>query len=635
MDVHGQRTERQFRFLPSLETKGKGKGSPICLGPCNAPAINMSSLNAVNGNAENPQSKSPPNGVHIRTTVVNGNHGNDDNGEAIYSEQATKCHVVWLGGPGTLLPRPVESFMGWCLAISCLSVSGYHYVVSTMIRPTVSRFLSSLNGRRRMIKNDEENNFQSFPCWLPLTTTSRREQASHSRMERYQQLVHAIQIISKVSSAEELTDLQAASIIRENHTLRRLATLAMRPFSEDKHTKKANDYKSPHTLSFGQRLIRIWPQLLALPPPPHHPSESSPQSVGNGHRTDQTKVGTTTYKISLIVPVYKENGKYLLQRLKRAKEKCVTPQHVQVILVHAGHCDLLTPDSAAGINDDGQQQHIDDDDESVSLKMRQLLNKDDVSPSWGEISVRQFTMGGGRGPCLNYGATCANGEILTFLHGDTRLPASWDIHIRQGLGYDNGDCRMIAPKDQRDQKRPIACAFSFGIDTSTVGLQGGPYPPGIKAIETTANLRTHFWKLPYGDQCISVPSIVFHYIGGFPDQCLMEDYELVALLRQRVALLTKFAVSPSKTPSSYSIVPEQLVILNPPPTLCSPRRWQRFGVLYVTWMNSKCVNLYSRGMTPDDLFHLYYGQLPPTRTYPNASPWEIELQEKQSLLATK
>ena len=77
----------------------------------------------------------------------------------------------------------------------------------------------------------------------------------------------------------------------------------------------------------------------------------------------------------------------------------------------------------------------------------------------------------------------------------------------------------------------------------------------------------------------------------------------------------------------FSIEPEELVILNQPSTtLCSPRRWQKFGVLYVTWTNSKCVNLYSRGMTPDDLFQLYYGQPPPKRAHPNSSPWEIELQ---------
>jgi len=96
----------------------------------------------------------------------------------------------------------------------------------------------------------------------------------------------------------------------------------------------------------------------------------------------------------------------------------------------------------------------------------------------------------------------------------------------------------------------------------------------------------------------------------------MEDYVLVALLRKRSALLPKLGVAQR----------ERLQILGGPPALCSPRRWQKFGVLYVTWMNSKFVNLYARGLHPDDLFRLYYGAPPPAREQ-EMSPWEVELQE--------
>jgi hypothetical protein len=43
-------------------------------------------------------------------------------------------------------------------------------------------------------------------------------------------------------------------------------------------------------------------------------------------------------------------------------------------------------------------------------------------------------------------------------------------------------------------------------------------------------------------------------------------------------------------------------------------------------MNSKFVNMYAGGMTPDDLFALYYGQPPPQRDSAE-SPWELELEE--------
>jgi len=95
----------------------------------------------------------------------------------------------------------------------------------------------------------------------------------------------------------------------------------------------------------------------------------------------------------------------------------------------------------------------------------------------------------------------------------------------------------------------------------------------------------------------------------------MEDYELVALLRKRSVLLPKLGISDR----------EQVYIIGGQPALCSPRRWVKFGTLYVTWMNSKFVSLYAGGLCPDDLFRLYYGGSPPKRDN-ELSPWEIELE---------
>ena len=96
------------------------------------------------------------------------------------------------------------------------------------------------------------------------------------------------------------------------------------------------------------------------------------------------------------------------------------------------------------------------------------------------------------------------------------------------------------------------------------------------------------------------------------DQCLMEDYELVALLRKRASLLPKMSDRLNK---------EQLKIVSGEPAMCSPRRWQKFGVLYVTYTNSSLVNLYASGIGPDELFRLYYKQDPPCRRS-SLSPWE-------------
>jgi len=96
----------------------------------------------------------------------------------------------------------------------------------------------------------------------------------------------------------------------------------------------------------------------------------------------------------------------------------------------------------------------------------------------------------------------------------------------------------------------------------------------------------------------------------------MEDYELVALLRKRASLLPKLGVEET----------EKLTIIGGDPALCSPRRWQKFGVLYVTFMNSKFVNLYAGGMGPNELYTKYYGTVAPERAK-QLSPWELELEQ--------
>lgn len=465
-----------------------------------------------------------------------------------------------IGGPGTCLPTFAESFLSWALAISCLGVSGYHYIrttvavpVLTYVRVQVQTLLVSYP--RALLSNNYASNEQHLPyekVWVPLTTCSRAELDRATPKERYDQLV---QVLEKILYA--INDDGIVVTLRRHHVLRRLASLAMRPYlvDEDKSgtsTSTTTLLKEYPELDIVKCLARVWPMLLQLPP----------------------LKDTYPYQISLILPAFRENGYDTSRKLRHASDCCVDPQRVEVVLVDAGGCKNL---------DIVERDHRD---------------------QWGQIKTSKFSAGGGRGPCLNYGASMASGRILTFCHSDTRLPRNWDASL------------VKAFDDRNRRARSNSCAFSFGIDTSPAGLNGGSHPPGIKAVETTANLRTHMYSLPYGDQCISVPSDIFHYLGGYPDQCLMEDYEMVTLLRKRSVLLAKLGVADR----------EQLYIIGGHPALCSPRRWQKFGVLYVTWMNSKFVNLYAAGLSPDGLFRLYYGGSPPKRDR-ELSPWEIELQE--------
>ena len=75
-------------------------------------------------------------------------------------------------------------------------------------------------------------------------------------------------------------------------------------------------------------------------------------------------------------------------------------------------------------------------------------------------------------------------------------------------------------------------------------------------------------------------------------------------------------------------VKEGIEVLSDYKALCSPRRWQNYGVLYVTYTNSYCVSRYNAGeVTPDELFCEYYRiTTPPNRTSGEKSPWEAEIQ---------
>ena len=379
-----------------------------------------------------------------------------------------------IGGPGTMLPFWLESLLAWSLAISCLAVALCHWV---------KQLKHSILPDRQIGRNNK--------VMLPLTTHSRRELDEKTALQRYQQLIMLLELQKPVN---KWTDDDLVENIQSNHILRRLVSLVMVQTSE-----------LDERMGLICQMKRIWPRLLSIP-----------------SLKTATKYG---FEISIIVPVYMEDGRLLAAKLQAAQRLADNPSQIELVLVNAGKCSYLD-----------------------QLKLSQL--------KFGKI--RCCPGMGGRGPCLNTGASLAEGRILTFLHADTRLPKHWNRYILDALKA-SSPCVMAN-----------SCAFSFSIDDPVCPI------PGVKAVEQTANWRTNWFHLPYGDQCLSIPRSVFDYVGGFPDQCLMEDYELVKLLRHRAAQLG-----------------ERMVIL-PIPVYCSPRRWQKFGVLYVTYTNSRCVYLYNR-----------------------------------------
>lgn len=159
---------------------------------------------------------------------------------------------------------------------------------------------------------------------------------------------------------------------------------------------------------------------------------------------------------------------------------------------------------------------------------------------------------------LNLGATEATGDVLLFLHADTRLPDNFDRHILNCMAQPN----------------IMAGAFELGIDSPI---------PVLRFIERSANWRSRHLKSPYGDQAIFMLSEVFHQAGGFPDIPIMEDLELIRRLRKKGKIVTL-----------------------PVSVLTSPRRWQNFGILKTTLINKLIVAAYFMGISPETLARFYH-----------------------------
>lgn len=531
-------------------------------------------------------------------------------------------HVPWLGGPGTILPSAIESIFSWSLCLSCLSISGYHYYKSILVTPMVTKVCAWARSmmRHRVLCNyptvDENRNVPpsttahttahkdrtvdfSVPFlryWIPLTTHSRSELQRINPVKAYERLVEVLTILAQRASTSVDDKDFLLRVCRTNMICRRLASLAMRPYETSKkhYTMLYLDNENRPIIS---ALALLWAELLKL---------QIPSSMDEFYE----------FHISIVIPLYNENSAYIEKQLQLNLQHCSNPSAVEVIIVNASseHEDL---------------SNIVDNHEQLRENNKNLGND---GKAWGRIRILSYLQGGGRGPTLNYGAQSATGRILTFCHLDTIMPVQWDEKIKSTLsiGMNLGDAQQRDTKDHNILSN--ACAFSFGINTTVKGPGGKmtlvqPFPPGLRAVEFTANMRTHLFSLPYGDQVISLHRTAFEVLGGFPDQCLMEDYELVGLLRKRASMLRYF--EPKRTESKVnklhdSWYNERLRIIEGEPALCSPRRWQKFGVLYVTYMNSKFVNMYASGLHSDDLYRLYYREEPPSRQY-DISPWELEL----------
>ena len=162
----------------------------------------------------------------------------------------------------------------------------------------------------------------------------------------------------------------------------------------------------------------------------------------------------------------------------------------------------------------------------------------------------------GRARQMNTGAEVATGDVLVFLHADTKLPGEADRAVFDALGHGSG-------------------WGSFPVRLSGVH-------PAFRVIERMISLRSRLSGIATGDQAIFVARDLFRSAGGFADIALLEDVELCRRLR-RIAR----PVRPRA------------------PVVTSSRRWEAGGIARTTALMWWIRGAYALGASPDRLARHY------------------------------
>lgn len=172
--------------------------------------------------------------------------------------------------------------------------------------------------------------------------------------------------------------------------------------------------------------------------------------------------------------------------------------------------------------------------------------------------LQTLTSPRGRSLQMNAGARLALGDMLLFLHADTRLPKNGLRLIRQVLR----------------NPEAFAGAFDLGINSPR---------PIFRVIEQMANRRSRITRIPYGDQAIFIRKAVFERLSGYQPFPIMEDIDLM----QRV----------KRAGGTIALINEKV--------RTSPRRWENEGVISCTLRNWLLSSAFYLKVPPEKLKNFY------------------------------
>lgn len=171
------------------------------------------------------------------------------------------------------------------------------------------------------------------------------------------------------------------------------------------------------------------------------------------------------------------------------------------------------------------------------------------------LATRVLAAPRGRARQMNAAAARATGDVLLFLHADTRLPPGAFAAVRRALadpGAEGGVFRL-----RFDRPTPLLRLYA-------------------------ACTRLPWHRLAFGDRAPFVRRAAFEAVGGFPDWPVFEDLELAARLHAR---------------GSLRFLPEVVTT--------SARRFQRVGTLRQQARNLRLWLHYLTGGDPEAVADAY------------------------------